>query len=198
MDAETGKRSSAEDHQRRGRSSFDIGLGAHPVLLARVLCDQQIRLIAELGDGRGIDLGRTRRRTTTRQRAAVLRRDGGACRYPGCAARRHLHLHHVRHWIHGGATDSDNLITLCGFHHRRLHEQAYSIATPDPGRFTFWLPDGRPLPEHPPVQPTPGAPPLTRDDSLHPAAYELRKAAARYARGQRLHLNAAVGALLGA
>ena len=48
-------------------------------------------------------------------------RDGG-CRFPGCTHDRWLHAHHIRHWANGGATDSENLVTLCGFHHRLVHD----------------------------------------------------------------------------
>jgi hypothetical protein len=30
--------------------------------------------------------------------------------------------HHLKHWADGGETKLDNLITLCGFHHRLVHE----------------------------------------------------------------------------
>jgi hypothetical protein len=30
--------------------------------------------------------------------------------------------HHLRHWLHGGATDLENLVLLCRTHHRAVHE----------------------------------------------------------------------------
>lgn len=52
----------------------------------------------------------------------IRRRDGG-CRFPGCGRTRWTDSHHIVHWADGGATDSDNLITLCGFHHRFVHRR---------------------------------------------------------------------------
>jgi hypothetical protein len=37
------------------------------------------------------------------------------------------HAHHLEHWAHGGATNRDNLILLCNFHHHRLHDGGYLI-----------------------------------------------------------------------
>lgn len=51
----------------------------------------------------------------------LLRLRDRTCRFPGCAATRHLHAHHVEHWVDGGPTDLDNLVLLCGAHHRFVH-----------------------------------------------------------------------------
>lgn len=48
-------------------------------------------------------------------------------RFPGCGHTRHLRAHHVRHWFHQGATDVDNLVLICGFHHRLLHDAEVRI-----------------------------------------------------------------------
>lgn len=42
-----------------------------------------------------------------------------AGRFIACGQTRYLHGHHVRHWAQGGATSLDNLVSLCGFHHRQ-------------------------------------------------------------------------------
>ncbi len=49
------------------------------------------------------------------------------CRAPGCTRTRGLHAHHLEHWSDGGTTDLDNLILLCGRHHRLLHEHGCEI-----------------------------------------------------------------------
>ena len=37
------------------------------------------------------------------------------------------------HWANGGETKLSNLVTLCGFHHRLVHEGGYGITATDDG-----------------------------------------------------------------
>jgi hypothetical protein len=55
------------------------------------------------------------------RRREVLRRDRHRCVVPGCRHATFLDLHHVRAREEGGGHEADNLITLCGAHHRALH-----------------------------------------------------------------------------
>jgi hypothetical protein len=48
----------------------------------------------------------------------------------------------VTHWADGGETKLDNLITLCGCHHRLVHERGYGLRRTDDGLFVFTRPDG--------------------------------------------------------
>ena len=50
----------------------------------------------------------------------------------------------------GGPTSLDNLVILCRFHHRLLHEAGYRMRVDAPGRFTFFRPGGQPIPHVPP------------------------------------------------
>lgn len=68
--------------------------------------------------------------------SVVQQRDRG-CRFPGCGASRHLHVHHVEHWADGGRTDLDNLVALCGFHHRFVHQHGWTIEVRADGRHRF-------------------------------------------------------------
>jgi hypothetical protein len=58
-----------------------------------------------------------------RRRYAVFERDGWQCRAPGCSAYGPLHAHHIVFRAHGGSDDPDNLVTLCDFHHKALHDR---------------------------------------------------------------------------
>ena len=69
-------------------------------------------------------------------------RDGG-CRFPGCDRTRYTHAHHVVHWADGGETNLSNLMTLCTFHHRLIHEGGFGLTATDDGVFVFTRPDGR-------------------------------------------------------
>jgi hypothetical protein len=109
-------------------------------------------------------LGRRRRRPSSAIRRAARERDGGRCRYPGCESRR-TDLHHIQHWVNGGRTDLDNLISLCPWHHKVVHDRGYTIAAPPGGPdFAFYCPDGTPLPSSPPL-PGPESPIDTAHDA---------------------------------
>jgi hypothetical protein len=101
--------------------------------------------------GEILALGRRRRRPSSAIRRAARERDHCRCRFPGCESRR-VDLHHIQHWVNGGRTDLDNLISLCPYHHKLVHDRGYLIASPPPGgggTFTFYRPDGSPLPACP-------------------------------------------------
>lgn len=107
--------------------------------LRRLLCATAIDVIAALD--RPVDLGRTRRDPDARLRRLVHGRDR-SCRMPGCGATRWLHVHHVVPWERGGPTDLDNLVLLCGFHHRLVHDAGWQLRPDGPGRWSFHPPDG--------------------------------------------------------
>ena len=49
------------------------------------------------------------------------------------------------------APDLDNLISLCPYHHKLIHDRGYTVAAPPGGGFAFYRPDGTPLPTSPPL-----------------------------------------------
>ncbi len=64
------------------------------------------------------------------------------------------HAHHLEHWADGGPTALDNLILLCGHHHRLIHHSPWQIRKTSPAQFTFNPPpDTRPA--SPPTRPPP-------------------------------------------
>ncbi|WP_182358881.1 HNH endonuclease signature motif containing protein [Tomitella gaofuii] len=99
------------------------------------ICSGSGRRIDTAG-GRVLRFGRRRRLPSSAQLRALHLRDGG-CRHPACGCTRFLHAHHVRPWSHGGTTDLDNLILLCGTCHRGLHEGAFGIDALGGQRFVF-------------------------------------------------------------
>lgn len=96
--------------------------------------------------GHPLDLGRKTRAISPALKRALKARDGG-CRFPGCSHTRFTQGHHVEHWA-GGETKLSNLITLCSFHHRLVHEGGFGLRATDDGVFVFTTPDGERLPEH--------------------------------------------------
>jgi hypothetical protein len=103
-------------------------------------------------DGRPLSVGRRTRSVSPALRRALESRDRG-CRFPGCERRRFLHAHHIRHWARGGRTDLSNLLQLCGFHHRLIHEGGYTIEPRTRGELLFRRPDGRAVEPAPQRQP---------------------------------------------
>ena len=110
----------------------------------RLACDARIEWVMER-DGRPIGIGRRGRMVRGALARAVRHRDGAMCAVRGCERRSWLHAHHIDHWADGGATDLDNVVTLCSSHHRRVHEGGWRISG-KPGRdLRFHDPGGRVL-----------------------------------------------------
>jgi hypothetical protein len=59
-----------------------------------------------------LSVGRRTRSWNTFQRRAISVRDGGHCRFPGCA-HRFVDIHHLQPWERGGATDVANGCYQC-------------------------------------------------------------------------------------
>ncbi len=116
--------------------------------LRRVCCDGGIVAAAVDDQGAVLSVGRRTRAIPTAIRRALWIRDQG-CRFPGCMNQRHLHGHHVKHWLHGGPTSLDNLVLLCGFHHRLLHEAGFAVKLQPDGDVEVRNPAGAILPAHP-------------------------------------------------
>ena len=78
--------------------------------------------------GQPLDVGRSERTFTHRQRATLAARDGG-CRIAGCdRPPSWTEAHHVQHWVRDkGRTDVANGILLCRHHHQMLHNNHWEI-----------------------------------------------------------------------
>jgi hypothetical protein len=111
----------------------------------RLACDATAQVLLADTSGNRLYLGRRRRHASRAQVDAITVRDGGRCQFPGCTHTTHLHAHHVRHWIRGGRTDTDNLVLVCSFHHALIHDRGYRI-TRDDGGWRVERPDGVPVP----------------------------------------------------
>ena len=107
----------------------------------RLCCDAGIVVAVDGPTGEPLAVGRRTRSIPPAMRRALLIRDRG-CRFPGCASTHRLHGHHVRHWAKGGDTSLDNLILLCPFHHRLVHEGGFDVHRLDDGALRFVSPQG--------------------------------------------------------
>jgi hypothetical protein len=71
------------------------------------------------------------------------------CQMSSGTAREHVRVARALYWINGGRTDLENLISLCPWHHKLVHDRGYLIAAAPVGGFAFYGPDGTPLPASP-------------------------------------------------
>jgi hypothetical protein len=102
----------------------------------RLACDARIRGLVRGADGTAVDLGRSQRLVSDKQRRLLTARDHG-CRFPGCTNTRYVVAHHVVEWEDGGPTDMANLISLCNRHHRLAHHGSFRIDADGNEGFTF-------------------------------------------------------------
>jgi hypothetical protein len=107
----------------------------------RMACDASVVELTENEDGEPLNVGRKTRTISAPLRRALNARDKG-CRFPGCANSRYMDVHHIKHWANGGETKPSNLVSLCRFHHRAVHEGGFRIEILDDGALRFVKPDG--------------------------------------------------------
>ena len=93
----------------------------------QLACDCVLTAIVMDENGSPINLARTARTVTAKQRKALIARDH-TCAFPGCGKPASwTEAHHIWHWADGGPTDMNNLVLLCGFHHRLLHHSDWEV-----------------------------------------------------------------------
>lgn len=129
-----------EDRKDMAECRVQNGPGLAVETARRIACDAAVVPVTEDSEGRILDVGR-RHRFPNRALKRALRRRDGHCQFPGCPSTR-VHAHHVRHWSAGGVTSLDNLVSLCSFHHRRVHEGGYRLLLDDGGIRHFYHPAG--------------------------------------------------------
>jgi uncharacterized protein DUF222 len=122
-------------------SELGGGSGIPNTVFERLLCNArtQIQVENEAGDVDG--LGRMSREPPAWMIRQVRYRDRG-CRFPGCGTRAFTEAHHVRWWRTGGRTSLDNLLLICSFHHRLVHELGWSVHREPDGSVRWSHPDG--------------------------------------------------------
>lgn len=129
-------------HDHAGRCELEHGPAIAAETARRLSCDASLVTIIENGQGEPLNVGRKTRTIPPAIKRALNSRDKG-CRFPGCTFTRYVDGHHVHHWANGGETRLSNLVTLCRFHHRQVHEGNVVVQILDDGAFRFTRPDGR-------------------------------------------------------
>ena len=134
---------SAETLQAGGGDQCEIEDG--PAIAAetarRLACDASVIAIVENEKGEPLSVGRKTRSIPPAIQRALNSRDQG-CRFPGCTHKKYTDAHHIKHWAKGGETKMSNLVTLCRFHHRKVHEGQVIVQVLDDGAIRFVQPNG--------------------------------------------------------
>ena len=134
----------------RGVAEVETGPTITAETARRLACDARLQTVLDGPNGLPVGIGRTSRTIPAWLNRLIRRRDKG-CRFPGCERTRWVHAHHLVHWSNGGPTDLDNLVTLCGYHHRLVHDGGWKIEGSPNGDLIFIRPDGRPFQPRPPT-----------------------------------------------
>lgn len=95
--------------------------------LEAVVCNSQVEVLGITEDGQPLNLGRKSRTVSPTLRRFVLARDMG-CTAEGCSSDYRLEVHHTIPFSEGGATNAEDLVTLCWFHHHvAVHRLGFNI-----------------------------------------------------------------------
>jgi hypothetical protein len=107
-------------------ADLELSLPISTRTLERIACDCTMSRVL-LADSMVIDVGRATRVVSAPMRRALRARDRG-CRFPGCDRQVNWSTpHHIEFWSKNGLTKLPNLLLLCYFHHRLVHEGGWQV-----------------------------------------------------------------------
>jgi hypothetical protein len=124
-----------------GGSEIEGGPVIDPEVTRRLLCNARVQTVVEDEGGNVLGLSKMAREPSAALVRQVRYRDK-ECRFPGCGARRFTQAHHLRFWSHGGRTELDNLLLICFFHHRLVHEYGWRVTREDDGTVRWFRANG--------------------------------------------------------
>jgi hypothetical protein len=123
------------------RCEIEGGGMIHPETARRLLCTARLQGMIEDRGGNPVRLGRHLREPPGLDDAPASV-PGSGVPVPGVRARRFTKAHHIRWWEHGGPTDLDNLLLVCTFHHKLVHEHGWAVRRHEDGTVRWFRPDG--------------------------------------------------------
>src|SRR6266850_821699 len=107
-------------------AELELSLPISTRTLERIACDCTMSRVL-LADSTVIDVGRATRVVSAPTMRALRVRDKG-CRFPGCDRQVDWSSpHHIIHWARGGPGNLPNLVLLCHYHHRLVHEGGWQV-----------------------------------------------------------------------
>jgi hypothetical protein len=107
-------------------ADLDLSLPISIRTAERIACDCTMSRVL-LADSMVIDVGRATRTVSPPTMRALRVRDKG-CRFPGCDRQVNWsNPHHIIYRSRGGSDKLTNLVLLCYFHHRLVHEGGWQV-----------------------------------------------------------------------
>jgi Domain of unknown function (DUF222)/HNH endonuclease len=107
-------------------ADLDLSLPISIRTAERLACDCTMSRVL-LADSMVIDVGRATRTVSPATMRALRVRDKG-CRFPGCDRQINWsNPHHIVYRSRGGSDKLENLVLLCFFHHRLVHEGGWQV-----------------------------------------------------------------------
>ncbi len=135
-----------------GEGEAEDGLRLSGAAVRRLACDAGIVPVVLGAESQVLDVGRERRLVTAAIWQALVARDRH-CAFPSCTRPPVMcHAHHLTHWADGGPTSLDNLVLLCGHHHRLIHHTPWEVRLAAGGRPEFLPPPRRTGQTVPPIR----------------------------------------------
>ncbi|HEU5309048.1 MAG TPA: DUF222 domain-containing protein [Acidimicrobiia bacterium] len=138
----------SEPAARNGSDRWMVGVNVD----AEALIDDDPDAMCELNDGPALPVETVRRLFCDASTVALIRRENGepltvskrtsslprsarraarfrdkGCRFPNCGERVFVDVHHIHHQSRGGGHEHVNVIELCWFHHRLVHEGGWTV-----------------------------------------------------------------------
>jgi hypothetical protein len=142
----------------------------HAATARRLMCHGRVQVVLEDQSGQPLRVGRLTREPPAWMLRQLRHRDR-ECTFPACGSRRFTQAHHIVWWRHGGRTDLDNLVLICTFHHKLVHEYGWSLRRHPDGTVHWFRPDGtryRAGPGPPPSTSHPDRPNQDRPEQERP------------------------------
>ena len=134
--------SSSEDAELLHRGiDIEDGPVIHPETAKRLMCSGRIQTLLEDEAGDVLRVGRLSREPSHWMLRQLKHRDR-ECQYPRCGSGRFLHAHHIVWVEHGGKTELENLVLLCSFHHKLVHEHGWRLTRRADGSVQWFWPSG--------------------------------------------------------
>jgi hypothetical protein len=124
-----------------GGCEIEGGPVIHPQIARRLACTSRTQSVIEEDSGQPLWVGRMSREPSASMMRQLRYRDH-ECTFPGCGARRFTQAHHIVWRAHGGRTDLANLVLVCAFHHKLVHEYRWRITRDADGTVNWFHPDG--------------------------------------------------------